>query len=210
MEFKFLQFPGLLFQRAEEEYLSEREHVELAIRAFSGLLDALEYIKPYLEQYEVVPSRFQLEGSILEFRMKRKRTPLKFYESLRPALTELLAYRYIDKAWYDITIEKISRLLSEGVPIDMIPSKIISEIPNIPKIIVETIKDEIPSDIDSTLYLKSIGGWPQVYELLKRLEKEKEYSPKYKAEISIHDRISEIASEKTKPHPLWIKLEAEA
>ena len=201
---------GLVFQRAEgrEEYLSKEEHVRLAINAYSGIVDALRYIQPYLEQYAVIPVRFEFGGSIVNFKMMRTRPPGKFFKSLQLSLRELVWEGVISQEFHDILLREIDRLLGEGVPVEQIPKQIQKTF-NPPRPVIVFIEEEVPSDIDTTLYLKSAYGLEGVEGLIKRLMDEIEYSPKLGTETSLYDRISEIASEKTKPHPLWVKLEPE-
>jgi hypothetical protein len=193
-----------LFQNARiEERLSEEEHIELNIKLFKGLSEALAFLKPYMKTCRVFASRFEVEGSMTRFEMVRVRSPEKFIHEVHMGFFEDVKDGILTEdevKSYEPLVH--SALAKTGNP-ELVPEELKKA--GAPRAVIAVVEESIPSDIDTTLYMgyRSFNGMLQFRRLL---ETTMTYSDFHGRNVNVHTKTSEIASAYTRPHPTWIKI----
>jgi hypothetical protein len=194
-----------LFQYAPmiEEKLSEEEHIELNVKLFRGLSEALAFLKPYMEECCVFASKFEVEGSMTRFEMVRVRSPEKFIHDVHMGFFEAVKDGILTEDEVKSYEPLVSSALAKTRNPELVPKEL--DLAKAPRAVIAVVEESVRSDIDTTLYM----GYKNFNDMLrfhKLLETTTIYSDFYGRNVNTYTKVSEIASAYTKPYPTWIKI----
>jgi hypothetical protein len=198
-----LLYRPILFQYTFEEKLSPEEHVELSVKAFRGLTEALELLKPYMEECRVIPIKFEFEGSITRFEMVRVRSPEKFIHDIHMGFFEAIKDGILTEDEVKSYEPLVSSALVKTRNPELVPKEL--ELAKAPRAVVAVVEESVRSDIDTTIYM----GYKNFNDMLRfhrLLETTMTYSDFYGRNVNVYTKVSEIASAYTRPYPTWVKI----
>lgn len=179
-----------------DNVITPKEHVELILKAFNGISESLDVIKPYLIEYGVIPVKIEIDGSAADFAMRRYRDKNKFLNGFIHALIEEKKIGAITEKEKEMAMDFVKRNI-ENANLQQLSDMAKDE--GLPNYIIKLINEEMVSDIDCTISFRPVV---KASELEIRLNKEK---------CDIHGRsipkwveLSEMASKHTYPHTVNI------
>jgi len=175
--------------------LSVEEHIDIAINTFKGVAESLQYLRPYLIKYSVIPFRLDIEGSTNRMTMKKFRDRDKFMRNLDAILYENMQDGIITQEEKDKTL----RYASEATSIPDLPYELKNK--GLPDYLIHLVEQEIRSDIDCTLHFRPVNNAAKLEMAL--YEDKTIYDNR---EIPVWVEVSEIASNYTNPFPINIKF----
>lgn len=195
--------PKLLFQHTLEEKLTPEEHIELSVKMFRGVAEALELLKPYMCECQVIPVRFEVQGSMPRFEMVRVRSPAKFIDDVHMGFFEAIKDGILTEDEVRRYEPQVSSALAKTGKPELVPREL--ELIKAPRAIIAIVEEAIHSDIDTTLYM----GYKNFSDMLRfhrLLETTRTYSEYYGRNVNIYTKVSEAASTYTRPYPTWVKI----
>ena len=176
--------------------LSVEDQIDAVINTFNGVAKSLQYLRPYLIKYAVIPFRFDIEGSAHYMNMKNVRDRDKFMRHLYAALEEDIKDGIITREEEDKVLQYVSESAAS-------PHSLPDELRNkgLPSYLIHLVEQSIHSDIDCTLYFRPEDNATKLEFAL--------YNDKTvydDREVPVWVEVSEIASEYTRPFPVYIKF----
>jgi hypothetical protein len=186
-----------------EEKLSEEEHVELNVKLFKGLSEALTFLKPYMKECCVFASKFEVEGSMTRFEMVRVRSPEKFIHDVHMGFLEAIKDGILTEDEARLYEPLVSSALAKTRNPELVPEELKKA--GAPRAVVAVVEESVHSDIDTTLYM----GYKNFNDMLRfhmLLETTITYSDFYGRNVNAYTKLSDIASAYTRPYPTWIKI----
>jgi len=185
------------------ERLTPEEHIELCVKMFRGVAEALELLKPYMRECQVIPVKFEVEGSMPRFEMVRVRSPEKFIHDVHMGFLEAIKDGILTEdevRRYEPQV--FSALAKTGKP-ELVPKEL--ELLKAPRAIIAVVEEAVHSDIDTTLYMgsKNFSDMLRFHRLLKTT---RTYSEYYERNVNLYAKFSEVASTYTRPYPTWVKI----